>query len=120
MLSYKCSSQFMLFHCELVFCDVMRRPKCIRSFLTLLFHHNAIYDRNFCKELMKSRDVCDFLAGDSIKAKKLIILIHLLYTDGISVPGSNQIYRLGTVNSNTVNPKFLLNQTFFISLLFHV
>ena len=29
-------------------------------------------------------------------------------------------YRLGTVNSNTVNPKFHLNQSFFISLLCHV
>ena len=29
-------------------------------------------------------------------------------------------YRLGMVNSKTVNPKFHLNQTFYLSLLFHV
>ena len=29
-------------------------------------------------------------------------------------------YRLGPVNSKTVNPKFHLNQTFYLSLFFHV
>ena len=38
-----------------------------------------------------------------------------LYSDHGSV-----IYRLGPVNSKTVNLKFHLNQTFYLSLLFHV
>ena len=33
---------------------------------------------------------------------------------------AKSMYRLGPVNSNTVNPKFHLNQSFYLSLLFHV
>ena len=36
------------------------------------------------------------------------------------IPPVYSVYRLGPVNSKTVNPKFHLNQTFYLSLLFHV
>ena len=45
----------------------------------------------------------------------------MVYLKSFSAKSMKNIhYRLGTCNLNTVNPKFHLNQSFFISLLFHV